>query len=258
MLTLLAAMLPAQALDDATLCQLLARFNAAAHAPLPTLTTRQRLHLLEGEVVKVVEEQSDGVLRVVGLLLSTQSREAMWLSTQDPHFTSEDDAIEVAVEVTPHRAKWYAIIDLPGPFKSRHWVVEVWNNLDLAQQSGGEFWERLWDLDAASMAVVREKVERGTVPGLTVEAFDDALLTPINRGSWLFARVPGGSLTSYSITSTVGGNIPDRMVTEYVRATMESELLTVEARAREVVPQHYRGEHAPVLGMDGLPVPLYP
>ena len=249
---------PSAAVTDAVLTDTLRRFNAVARTPLPELSIHQRSILLKGAVLKLLVPQTDGTLRVVGLILTDQPQRNMWLSTQDPHFTS-GEATEAPIYRTPNRAGWYALLDLPRPFKDRHWVIEVWDNVALARSSGGEFWEHPWTLDPNGVDAARPQMERGEVPGLSLAAFDDALYTPVNHGALVFLTLPGDhSLMAYDVTSVIGGNIPDRLVAEFVRAGMERSLREVEARARMVVPGHYRGDHEPVLGADGEAVPHFP
>jgi hypothetical protein len=244
--------------SDAVLADTLSRFNAVARAPLPELSAHQRQNLLGGSVLKLLVPQTDGTLRVVGLILTDQTQRRMWLSTQDPHFSSSE-AIEAPIYQEDNRASWYAMLDLPRPVKDRHWVIQIWDNVALAKSSGGEFWEHPWRLDPDGVATARPLVERGEVAGLSLEAFDAALYTPVNHGAMVFIALPYGySLMAYDVTSVVGGNIPDRLVAEFVRAGMERSLREVETRAREVVPGHYRGGHAPVLGANGEAVPLFP
>ena len=248
----------AAAITDAVLVDTLSRFNAAAQNPLPDLSAGQRQRLLSGEVIKQMSPQPDGTLRVVGYILTDLPRDSMWLSTQDHHF-SGGEAIEAPVYLENNRSSWYALLDLPRPFKDRHWVIEIWDNVELAKQGDGAFWEHPWRLNPDGVSVARPMVERGAVEGLDLAAFDDALYTPVNKGALVFIALPNAhSLMAYDVTSVIGGNIPDRLVAEFVRISMERSLRAVEERAREVIPGHYRQGHTPVLGADGAAVPFYP
>ena len=131
--------------------------------------------------------------------------------------------------------------------------------MELARSSDGAFWEHPWRLNPDGIAVARPLVARGAVEGLDVAAFDAALYTPVNQGALVFIALPESqSLMAYDVTSVIGGSIPDRLVAEFVRISMERSLRAVEQRAREVIPGHYRAGHPPVLGADGVPVPFYP
>lgn len=246
-------------LDNEGLKSLIARYNAVAQMPLPNLTDAQRAQLLKGEVLKHMELRADGNWWVAGMLICSTSKEALWLATQDPHFTSQDDAIEANVALAPHRATWYALLDLPRPFSDRHWVIDVWDNVALAESSNNVFWEHPWKLRSNGVALVRPKVVRGEVTGLSLDVFDSAIYTPFNEGAWVFLDLPDGrSMIVYHLVTVVGGNIPDRLVATFVRQSMEKQLRTLDERARNVVPQHYRQGHAPVLGVNDAPVPFFP
>jgi hypothetical protein len=248
----------AAAVTDDVLADTLRRFNDVATSPLPELTDAQRAELLSGEVLKLLVPQPDGTLRVVGLILTDQPRQRMWLSTQDQHF-SGDQAIEAPIHVEANRASWYAMLDLPRPFKDRHWVIDIWDNVALARSHDGAFWEHPWRLNPDGVVLARPLVERGEVAGLDLAAFDDAVYTPVNHGALVFIALPDDhSLMAYDVTSVVGGGIPDRLVAEFVRAGMERSLRAVEKRAREVISSHYRADHVPVIGADGRPVPYFP
>lgn len=245
------------ATTDAELVDTLRRFNAVAQTPLPALSESQRAHLLRGDVVKLMEPQPDGNLRVVGLIVTDRSRDSMWLSTQDHHFAG-GQAIEAPVYLRPNESSWYALLDLPAPFRDRHWVIEIHDNVALAKENGA-FWEHPWRLNPDGVAVARPMVERGEVPGLDLSTFDAAIYTPVNHGALVFLALPdGGCLMAYDVTSVVGGNIPARLVAEFVRVGMERNLRGVEERAREVIPGHYRAGHEPVIGADGSAIPFFP
>ena len=118
------------------------------------------------------------------------------------------------------------------------------------------FWEHPWRLNPDGVSVARPLVARGEVDGLDLDTFDAALYTPVNHGALVFIALPDDhSLMAYDVTSVIGGSIPARLVAEFVRAGMERNLRSVEERAREVIPGHYRAGHEPVLGADGAAVP---
>ncbi|MEL6344095.1 MAG: hypothetical protein AAFV53_13330 [Myxococcota bacterium] len=244
--------------NDAVFADILTRYNRDAQMPLPALTPRQRADMLSGKVLQHLERRDDGNWWVAGMLVCQCTKESLWLATQDLHFTSQDDAIEANVSMAPHQASWYALLDLPRPFSDRHWVIDVWDNVTLAKASDNVFWEHPWKLREGGAELVRPKVERGEVEGLDLATFDAAVYTPINEGAWVFIDLPDGrSLIAYHLVTVVGGNIPDRLVAEFVRRNMENQLRTLESRAIEVVPQHYRSGHTPVLGVNDAPVPFY-
>lgn len=257
MLTLL---LPtALAATPAEVEAVMTRFRSVAVMPLAPLSASQHEALARGEVVTRLEKRPDGHHRAVGIAVVEAPQAAMWLATQDPHFTGGDDAIEAKVEKKPHRGVWYGMLDVPRPFSDRHWVIESWDEVELAHKTGGVVWEHPWRLRPGETGRVRGQVERGEVAGLSLEMFDEAIETPMNEGALVFLKLSDTeSVYAYHVTTDVGGAVPERVVAGFVRRTMTEHIEHLRARAREVIPGHYRGEHAPVLHFSGGTVPLYP
>jgi hypothetical protein len=237
---------------------LLTRFRGVAVMPLAPLSEAQHAALAAGEVVTRLEKRPDGHHRAVGIAVCDVPQRAMWLATQDPHYTGGDDAIEAKVEKQPHRGVWYGMLDVPKPFSDRHWVIESWDEVELARRTDDVIWEHPWRLRAGDTERVRGQVERGEVAGLTLEMFEAAIETPLNEGALVFLALPGDqSLFAYHVTTDVGGAVPERMVAGFVRRTMTEHIEHLRQRAREEIPGHYRGSHAPVAGFRDGAVPLY-
>ena len=249
----------ALAATPAEIASVLEQFQGVAVMPLAPFTQDQLEALARGEVVTRIDARADGHHRAVGVAVCDVPQSAMWLATQDPHYTGGDDAIEAKIEKKPHRGVWYGMIDVPRPFSDRHWVIESWDEVDLAARTGGVVWEHPWRLRSGETARVRSLVERGEVRGLTLEMFEEAVETPVNEGALVFLRLSDAeSVYAYHVTTDIGGAVPERMVAGFVRRTMTAHIEHLRARAREEIPRHYRGAHAPVLGFTGGPVPLYP
>ncbi len=244
---------------DAQLVDALEGFNAHAVFPLPTLDAQQRAELLSGEVLKLLLPQGDDTLRVVGLMYSEEPRDRIWLACQDPHFASPGAATELRMTVDGDRGVWYGILDLPRPFSDRHWVVDVWNNHALAAATDGDSWEHPWQLREDGAHLALPWIEQGAVEGIDAEDFAQAIYTPVNHGAWLFIALPGGgSLAGYHATSVVGGNIPDRLVAEFVRRGLDDLLRRLERISSETVATHYTAAHEDLPGGDGQTLPRYP
>ena len=247
---------PAQAASDS--CALLDRFNSQAQMPLAPLTERECASLDAHEIVTTIQRRSDGEYRVIGLTRTPLGRGAVWLSTQDEHFAGKD-AIETDLGIRPHHATWYGMLDVPKPFADRHWVIDVWDNTDLAKKTHDQFWEHPWKKNETGLAIVRERVARGEVEGLDLPVFDKAVELPINEGSLVFLRADNGdTIYIYQVVSDVGGGIPTRLVAAWVRKQMGSHIRGVLQRAEHEVPGHYRGSHAAVLGGGESTIPFFP
>lgn len=261
-LSMAAPVLPAAAASDADVTAALNAFNRSAHYTIPTLSAAQRKRLLAGEVVKVVDHAPDGSgsRRATGFVLTDLSRDAMWVSCQDLHFVQNSTVHELQLDSpNPGKLRWYGLVDLPRPFTDRHYVVDVWNNHKLAADTGGRAWEHPWTLVPGGVASARAAVEAGKVPNTTVRMWESAIETPTNVGAWVAISLPdGSSIFAYHAATRVGGNIPEGVMLQYVKATLESTLRDIERRARDVIPKHYSPPHPPMQGGDGKPLPFFP
>ena len=138
----------------------------------PTLSAQQL-----GELTSRKSRQSHGSAggttqprRATGLLLSTASRNQLWVSCQDMHFQQQESTTELRVSLSPpDKAAWYGYLDLPWPFDDRHWVVDVYNNHSLAKATGGKAWEHPWTLvpEARAESVMTPIIDQGKVKAST-------------------------------------------------------------------------------------------
>ncbi len=254
--------LSARAASEAEVTAALAEFNREAHYALPTLSAAQRKRLMAGDVVKIVDTAPDGSgsRRAMGVILTDVSRDAMWLSCQDLHFVQNSSVHEIRLESpSPDKVRWYGLVDLPRPFSDRHYVVDVWNNRNLAEKTAGRAWEHPWTLVPGGVAAVRSAVEAGKVPKTDLDMWEAAIETPTNMGAWVAIALPdGSSIFAYHAATRVGGNIPEGMMLQYVKATLDDTLRAIEKRALHTIPAHYSGDHPPVEGGDRRAVAHFP
>jgi hypothetical protein len=229
-----------------------------ASLPIPLPTPAQLEKLNAGEVAKVRISggpgASDGamVLRVTEL-----SRQALWLGSADSH-GEETNLIDHHL---PKRGdemfRWYGLVDLPRPFADRHFLIRTIVNTALPAALPG-MWERSWSLEPGGQETMRGLVAAGQVDGVSTEMFDAAIYTPTNHGAWLFLELPDGrTLFGYHAATSLGGEIPDGMVTRYVFWGLDEIVRTVFMRAKEI-ESHYRDGHPTITGGDGRPIPLFP
>ena len=236
------------------------RCSGALH-PLPALSAEQRGALAAGEVVRIVHHgDPEAPSTAVGIALLDGGRDGLWIAAQDPHTQVDPSLVEFVVEdLGADHAVWYGHLDLPWPIKDRQWVVESRNTHRLATSTADGCWEHTWKLVPDGLSRVRPFVERGTARGITTEALDEAVYTPVNEGSWLMAPLPDGRvLVSYQATSVVGGAIPDSLVLQLTMSRLESVLRSLEERAKTWSPTHYTAEHAGVPGGAGAPIARFP
>ncbi len=253
---------PALAATDAQLVSALAEFNEHARYKIPQLTAAQRKKLLSGEIVKIVDTAPDGSgsRRALGLLVTSASRDAMWVACQDLHFVQNSSVHEHRLSLSPpDKSRWYGLVDLPRPFSDRHYVVDVWNNHAMDAATNGRAWEHPWSLVPGGVNAAKATVEAGKVPKTTVDMWEDAIETPTNMGAWVAIALPDGtSVFGYHAATRVGGNIPEGMMLQYVKTTLDSTLRGIESRAQKTIPEHYGENHAPVIGGDGEGVEPFP
>lgn len=243
--------------------QALSRFNQDATEPLPALTDGQLQQLLAGDVVRFLDppEASSGARRAVGLMLSDRDPAELWVASQDAHYVALDDLTErrLRLDASTGRAVWYGHIDLPAPFKDRHWMVDVWNNHALYANSEGLAWEHAWRERRDSLGEARPLADSGALGAVDAQVFDDSLETPLNRGAWVLLSLPDGrTLFVYHATSVVGGSIPEGLFSRYVLMGMDKLLRGIDQRARDLVRGHYRAGHAPLPGPGPFALPFFP
>lgn len=235
----------------------LKRHRELSADPFPMPSAAQLARLEAGELLKVRLPGEPGApVGAMVLKVTTLSREAVWLGTADSH--GEED------RVTAHHMplhgdemfRWYGMVDLPRPFSDRHFFIRTVINTKMSTAEPG-MWERTWTLEPGGEATMRAEVARGAVSGVDVERFDAAVYTPANNGGWLVLTLSDGrTLFGYHAVTSLGGDIPDGLVSRYAFWGLDEIARTVFERAR-TIEQHYTGDHPAIRGGDGAPMPRY-
>ena len=237
-------------------------FNRSARYRLPRLGSAHLDALSAGQTVRVMDqpaEDPESPRRASAFVVVPLPRTQVWVGCQDLHFTQSDLVQEVKVAGSPPRTTWYGLLDLPRPIADRQWMVEVIDNAPLALATGDRAWEHAWSLTGDPDQALA-LAQAGRLPGVDPNAVAEAVWTPVNQGAWIaIALSPEETLLGYHATSTVGGNLPEKLVLQWVHSGLERLLEGVVQRAREKVPVHYRAGHSGiVLGANGKPIPYYP
>ena len=252
----------AHAATPAGIQEAMTEFNQGAVFELPSLSSAQLDQLAGGQVVSMLTRKSaSDVWRALGIVVAKASQRSVWLSCQDPHYSNVDRVTEFQLAGGPHtdRASWYGHLDLPMPVVDRHWVVNVWNNHELARQTGGRMWEHPWRVDEGGLERIRPHVVAGSIPELTEAMLDASIYTPVNDGAWVAIQLSEGeTLLAYHGATDIGGMLPGKLIAQFTASGMQTLLERVAIRARDEVPQHYRGNHATVIGGDGIGIERYP
>ncbi len=238
----------------------LQRYRQQARLALPRLQASHVQHLAVGELVRLRHRpESASPHQAVGLQWVDLPRQDLWIAAQDAHFGGLDETLEFRLTQPGEKPTlWLGFIDLPWPLKNRRWVVEVWDNLELAALAGLDAWEHGWQLTPDALPRAEQAIRQGLVPGMTEEIFAKAIWTPLNHGAWLMIAMPdGGTLVGFHATFEIGGSVPDRLVVANTLHGLERLFGMVVERARSQVKGHYSGDHQAILGGDGQPIPPY-
>jgi len=235
-------------------------FNRSSYYTLPTLSNAQLQDLLAGNTLSIIDQQGGTTepRRAVGIRLSDQPKDKLWIACQDAHFSQQSSTKELRINFTePDSATWYGFLDLPWPFSDRHWYVRVWNNHQLAIQTNNLAWEHPWELIEGGAETVQPYIAEGKLSGITVKMMDAAVYTPVNKGAWAMMTVEDSTLIIYHATTQVGGNIPEEAILRYIQSGLDEMLRNIDTRAAQEISQHYSGSHILLPGGDGKMVPHF-
>lgn len=123
----------------------------------------------------------------------------------------------------------YQHINLPWPIEDRHWVIQVDNNLRIAQASRNRVWERSWRLHANGRSLAQAAFDRGHIVGLTREALDESIYLPVNSGSWTLYRLSDDeTLVVAFVDADIGGRLPDGLIRRFARRQLRNGLLSLD------------------------------
>jgi hypothetical protein len=183
-------------------------------------TREERSALTRGEVVAKVEGQ-----RLVGARVVMAAQAQVWAAVHDPAVTADPSVVEVRLQADPSGTEvWYGRLSLPSPFVDRQWVVRSAIDLDLARQTGGQVWARLWT-EVPDLGPARAALARARLPGTTPDQLDAALRVPKNRGGWMVVALDSGrTLVVATAETDLGGQLPGWIVRDLGRRQVVSLL----------------------------------
>ncbi len=123
----------------------------------------------------------------------------------------------------------YQHINLPWPFKDRHWVIQVENNVDIAHASNGGIWERQWQLHDRGQQMIDAAYRDGTITGLTQRNLAKSIYLPTNRGSWTVLELGRNrTLVAAFVDLRLGGLIPDGLVRGYIKRELQDGMVSLD------------------------------
>ena len=147
----------------------------------------------------------------------------------------------------------YQHINLPWPVKDRHWVIQVENNVDLAQTSDGQIWERQWRLHPRGRQLIDSAYTDGTIVGITRRSLDNSIYLPTNRGSWtVFDLGKNRTLVAAFVDFTLGGLIPDGLVRTYTKRELRDGFALLD----DLIERAHENLDGPARIHDGLGLPI--
>ncbi len=253
---------PLVGVTDANVAAALEEWRQWTALSFPLPNAAFRAGLLDGRVMKTrIGPRGAALDGAMAMALVPRAKEAMWLGSADGQHLGDESNGQVIAHHLPIQGdemfRWYGFVDLPAPFTDRHFLIRTTVNRKMAVASGGRMWERTWSQEPDGRDTMRPLVAAGKVAGLDVATFDSAIYVPANIGGWLFIDLPGENcLFAYHASTSLGGEIPDGLVNRFVFWTMDKIVASVAGRA-EQMKQHYTGDHSPILGGNGLPVPTF-
>ena len=190
-------------------------------AELDTLATGSPLVTLYREPTAEPGEKVRA-MRVVGWQVVKAPRLLVWLSLFERREESSARLQHVVLNRRPAGAYVsYHHIDLPWPFKDRHWLLLCEKNFSLANESHDDIWEHRWSLLPLDDSQLEAAYDSRGVPGLTRKAFDDSVYLTANQGAWIvFDLGAAGTLVAASMDIDLGGRFPDALVQSFAKHQM--------------------------------------
>ena len=209
--------------------RLLAQYSEQGDLRLPNLSPAELETLAAGTPLVTLyrdptAEPGDKVhaMSVVGWQLVKAPRLLVWLSLLSGREDSSARRQHVVLTRRPAGAYVsYHHIDLPWPFKDRHWLLLCEKNLSLANDSHDDIWEHRWSLLPLDDSQLEAAYDTRAVPGLTRKAFDDSVYLTANQGAWIvFDLGAEGTLVAASMDIDLGGRVPDALVQSFAKHQM--------------------------------------
>ena len=209
--------------------RLLAQYSEQGDLRLPNLSPAELETLAAGTPLVTLyrdptADPGDKVhaMGVVGWQIVKAPRLLVWLSLLGSREDSSARRQHVVLTRRPAGAYVsYHHIDLPWPFKDRHWLLLCEKNLSLANESHDDIWEHRWSLLPLDDSQLEAAYDTRAVPGLTRKAFDDSVYLTANQGAWIvFDLGAEGTLVAASMDIDLGGRVPDALVQSFAKHQM--------------------------------------
>lgn len=214
-------------------------YNASpsASTELPLLSDSDYERLGEGGVVSHRQSMDINghvaVQRVSAFVVVPAPRLRVWVATLGSGERHSSRLTEVPVSMNgAGSATWYQRLDLPWPFKNRHWLINTEKNTALAEEADDLVWEHRWCLATDSIDEARAILNAAELMPKDTAVFDNALYLTINQGAWVMMPLDQErTLVVVYATAELGGRLPDRMVARMIRKQLQKTLSDLTRRA---------------------------
>lgn|GEM_PF-1217554 len=253
----------AEGLTDADLMRTLALWRKHSDLPVPMPDVKDRALLLDGKVLKKwLPPRGKAPVGAMAMVVTDLNQAEMWLGSADgEHMSDHSEEAKLIAHHLPKQGdemfRWYGYVDLPSPFTNRHFLIRTTVNPQLSQTTNGQCWERTWRLEEDGVDTMRPIVAGGGVKGLSTADFESAIYVPANLGGWVALQLPNGqTLFGYHASSSLGGDIPDKLVNRFVMLTLGKIMDEVRKNAGRM-KGHYVGAHHLIMSGTGGKVPLF-
>ena len=178
----------------------------------------------------------DSQMGVYGFQIVEEPRLLVWVATIGTSLKTHPRYNRVVIERDDQGAFLkYQHINVPWPFKDRHWIIDVSKNIALAENSDGVIWEHRWSLAEDMPARAQAAYDDGMVDGVTPRQFRKSLFLPENKGAWVaFQLDPQRTLLVAYAAADLGGNISRGMAMSFAKRKLAQGLGMIAERSANV------------------------
>lgn len=237
-------------------------YNEHAKDPLAPLNHEQIEDLARHKVVVLRRKEGRGEnsedlnWRVFGYLLIPQSLKKVWLAGMHPEYVRSDAYVLVRYSEDGRGGSTaYMYVHAPWPVTDRQTAIVAVMSREMAEASNGFVWEQRWDIARDQQRIAEELVDAGKVQGVDPDMVQGAVWLPVNYGSFALFRF-GDELTllGWSVTTSVGGHIPDALVSAFAAEQLKGSLKELEKRA-SWIEDVYAADELPIYDVYGEVIP---
>ena len=212
----------------------------ADQSPVPIELTQADFQAIANSRIAKRRIREEGPDRAMGAMWVPVDRKLIWVAIiDDIHDQLVSSLTEKRLGLSEQGHKLlYQHLDLPWPVQDRQLVVQIQNNPSIAATTQGRLWERSWDL---------------ADPDRMKDPDPSAVWVPMTNGAWLLFPVQDGTVVVYHARTTIGGRVPDELVTRWAMLTVDEMMEHIVERAQQI-SKHYIAGHEIIVGGDENPI----